>query len=124
MAGPDPGTEGFKYGDTRGVVLLIPCHLFHNLAATIVLKDYEIAKKGERPARVKNALQHHLQFGQSRVHQLLACNGSPRLEPITPRGQRADAGGDTVRDEQGLIEGKEGGPRGTVLRTFSWEVVL
>ena len=91
------------------MVLVIPCNLFHNLAATIVLKDDEIAKQGEKSARVKNALQHDLQLGQSRGRQLFAGDGSPRLEPLAAVGQRADAGGDTVRDEQGLIGGKEDG---------------
>ena len=42
--------EGFRYGDTYGVVLVIPCYLFHDLAATIVLKDDEIVEQCEKSA--------------------------------------------------------------------------
>ena len=34
-------TEGFRYGDTYGVVLMIPCYFLHNPAAAIVLKHDE-----------------------------------------------------------------------------------
>ena len=60
LAGADAGAEGFRYGNTYGVLLVIPCHFFQNPAAAIVLKHDEIADQGEKPARVKDALQHDL----------------------------------------------------------------
>ena len=44
-----------------------------------------------------------------RVRQGLAGDGSPRLEPLRPRGEGADAGFHAIGDDERGVEGEQGG---------------
>ena len=89
--------------------LVIARHLLDQRPAAVVVEDDEIADQGQEPRGRADALQHHLQLGHVRVGQGLAADGAPGLEPLPPRGERADARLRAVGDHERLVHGEQGG---------------
>ena len=101
--------QGLIYRNLDGVELVIPGHLLDQSAAAIVVEHDEVADHGEEAARLKDAFQHHLKFGQVRVGQRLPGDGAPGLEPLPTGSQRADTGLGSVGDHQRLVHGEQEG---------------
>ena len=90
-------------GGLHGVELVVPGHLLHEGAAAVVLEHDEVADQREQPAAVEDAFEQHLELREARVGQRLARNRAPRLEPLLPGRQRADARFQPIRyDEPGV----------------------
>ncbi len=95
--------QGLGDGGLHGVELVVPGHLLDQGAAAIVLEHDEVADQREQPAPVEDTFEQHLELRQARVGQRLARNRAPRLEPLLPGRQRADARFQSVRhDERGV----------------------
>ena len=92
---------------------MVARHLLGQRAA-VVLKHDEVAHQRQKAARLKDALQHHLQLGQVRISQRLPGDRAPGLEPLPAAGERSDAGLDSVRNHQRLIHGEQRGQLGFV----------
>ena len=59
--------------------------------------------KRQQPAPVEGAFEQHLELREARVGQRLARDRAPRLEPLPPGRQRADACFEAIRyDERGV----------------------
>ena len=83
--------------------LVVAGHLLDQRAAAVVLEHDEVADQRQQPAPVEDTFQQHLKLRQARVGQRLARDGAPRLEPLLPGRQRADARFQAVRhDERGV----------------------
>ena len=99
--------QGFGHGGADRVELVIAGHLLGERAAAVVLEDDEVADEREEPRRRAGAFQHHLQFRHRRWSGRLARDRAPRLEPLPPGGERADARLDPVGDDERRVHGKE-----------------
>ena len=108
---------------------MIPGHFLDECTAPVVLEDDEVADEREEARRHAGTLQHDLQLRQERIGQRLARDRAPRLEPLPPGGERADARLDPVGNDERRVHGEErrqlglvglellpGAPDGRVLR--------
>ena len=94
-------------GGPHGVELVIARHLLGERAAAVILERDEVADQREEPARFADAFEHHLELRQVRIGQALARDRAPGLEPLPPRGERADPRLRTVGDHKGRIHGEQ-----------------
>ena len=85
-------------GEAHRVELVVAGDLLGEGSATVVLEHDEVAEESEEPSRVADALQHHLKLRHVGIGQRFAADGAPGLEPLHPRGERADAGLGPVGD--------------------------
>ena len=91
-------------GGPHRVELVVPGHLLDQGAAAVVLEHDEVADQRQQPAPVEGAFEQHLELRQARVGQRLDRYRAPRLEPLLPGRQRADARFESVRYDQGGVE--------------------
>ena len=84
-------------------------HLLDESAIAHVFEDDKVTEQVEQVAPVKHALEQHLELGQVGGGQRLALDRTPGSEALAVGRQRADAGLDTVGDDQGGIVGKQRG---------------
>ena len=108
------GAQGFGHRGFDGVELVVAGHLLGEMAAAVVLEDDETAQQRQKAAFVEYALDQHLEFRVEGRRQFLALDRAPGLEPLPPGAQRADAGLQTVRDDQRRIAGEQGWQLGLV----------
>ena len=101
--------QRFGNGGLHGVKLVIPGHLLGQGSAAVVLEHDEVADKRQQPARDADPFEQHLELRQARVGQRLARNRAPRLEPLLPGRQRADARLQSVRHDERSVEGEQRG---------------
>ena len=98
------GAQGFGDRRLHRVELVVARHLLDQRAAAVVLEHDEVAQQRQEPAGFTDAVDHHLQLRQVRIGQGLARDGAPRLEPLPPGGQGADAGVQSVRHHERGVE--------------------
>ena len=101
------GAQGFRHRRLHGVELVVAGHLLDQRAAAVVLEHDEVAEQRQQAARFADALDQYLQLRQVRVGQRLTRDRAPRLEPLPPGGQGADAGVESVRHHERGVEGEQ-----------------
>jgi hypothetical protein len=74
-----------------GVELVVASHLLDEEAPSVVLEDDEVADECEQAALIEDAFEDDLEGGDVSVCGFGAADGAPRLEPLAPGGQGADA---------------------------------
>ena len=99
--------QGLGHGRADRVELVITGHLLGEYATPVVLEDDEVAYEREEPRRRADTLQHHLQLRHRRGSERLAGDRAPRLEPLPPGSERADARLKPVRDDERRVHGEE-----------------
>ena len=75
----------------------------------VLLEGDEVPQQRQQPLLIEHAADQHFQFQDRRRGQFLARDGPPDLEPLLVGRQRADAGLQPVRDDQGLVVVEERG---------------
>ena len=98
----------------HGVELVVAGHLLHEHAAAVVLEDDEVAEQREQPLRRADALEEHAQLQRGHLGEALARDRAPRLEPLPPRRERAEARLRAVRDDEQLVHREQRGQLGLV----------
>ena len=94
--------------------LVVAGHLLHEHAAAVVLEDDEIAEQRQQPLRRADALEEYAQLQRGHLGEALARDRAPRLEPLAPCRERAEARLRAVRDDEQLVHREQRGQLGLV----------
>ena len=94
--------------------LVVASQLLLQHAASVVLEDDEVADQREQPLPIADALQQDAQLEWVDLLEALARHGAPRLEPLPPRGERAEPRLRAVRGDEQLIHREQRGQLGLV----------
>ena len=101
-------------GSAHGVELVVAGQLLLQCAATVVLEHDEVVDQSEQPLPIADTLQQDPQLDRVDLFEALARHGAPRLEPLPPRGERAEPRLSTVRGDEQLIHREQRGQLGLV----------
>ena len=91
------------------VILVVAGHLLDQHAVPRVLENDEVADEIEEARPTEDALDEHLDLREMVVVEPSAVNRAPGHEAFAVGGEGADACMQPVGDDQGLVEGEEGG---------------
>lgn len=122
------GAQGLVDSDVDGVELVVAGHDLTRLTAAVILEDDEVADVLEEAGGLEKAVDEGIELGDGRGDDAVAGDGLPGHEALAVGGKRADAGFETVGDDEGFVVSEkrgnlllvglqlvEGGPDGGVL---------
>ena len=94
--------------------LVVAGHLLHEHPAAVVLEDDEVAEQRQQPLRRADTLEEYAQLERGHFREALARDCAPRLEPLAPRREGAEARLRAVRDDEQLVHREQRGQLGLV----------
>lgn len=100
--------QGLLDGDVDGVELVVAGHDLAGLTAPVILEDDEVAEVLQEAGGLEEAVNERVELGGGSGDDALTGDGLPGHEALAVGGKRADAGFETIGDDEGFVEGEEG----------------
>lgn len=101
-------------GNVDSVELVIASHDLEGLPTSVVLEDDEMTEVIEETGLIEKAINEDIQLRSEGAGDLGAGDSLPGHETLFIGGKRADAGFETIGDDEGFVVCHEGGNLGFV----------